>query len=363
VRRSLLEPQISIKHIDYLMQQPCLSFETYGLLLRSDRHLPGFNAANDARAADVLIQVSESPRTTPVPDGGKWEPVLETRQGGDLVVRLFLSHGPLGVSQRFEFRDQSRSAQYMIDPTGSHVWVDWPEGIGPAGIAPLLILQVMPYVLLARGYLCLHASAVRIGNRIVAFSGDKGIGKSTTVAALVGMGFSAVTDDIVAMTDTEDEAGSQAFLVHPGYPGLRLCDDALGELFPGAARSGPPTRESEAGKSYVGLDRENRLHDREPGLLAMIYFLEPRVPAEAQVSISPITGAQSMRFLSRNLWGDLPLDRTGRSRHFERLARFANTVPVRRLRLPDGLEHLPMIGEAILDDVRTLVSAHRPSRV
>jgi hypothetical protein len=353
----------TLNHVADLMHQMCSSFETYGLLLRSDRHLPGFTAADDARAADVLIHVSESPRTTPLPDGGKWEPVLETSQGGDLVVRLFLSHGPLGVSQRFEFRDQSRSAQYVIDPTGSHVWVDWPEGIGPAGIVPLLILQVMPYVLLARGYLCLHASAVRIGNRIVAFSGDKGIGKSTTVAALIGMGFSAVTDDIVAMTDTEDEAGPQAFLVHPGYPGLRLCDDALGELFPRTERIDPSTRESEAGKSYVDLDRENYLHDREPGLLAMIYFLEPRVPGEAQVSISPIMGAQSLKLLSRNLWGDLPLDRTGRARDFERLARVANTVPVRRLRLPDGLEHLPMIGEAILDDVRTLVSAQHPSRV
>jgi hypothetical protein len=361
VRRSQPEPQEVIKHADDSMQQPCLSFETYGLLLRSDRHLPGFTTANVKRAADVLIHADASRRTLPLPEGGEWEPVLETSQGGDLVVRLFLSHGPLGVSQRFEIRDRSRSAQYVIDPTGSHVWVDWPEGIGPAGIAPLLILQVMPYVLLARGYLCLHASAVRIGNRIVAFSGDKGIGKSTTVAALIGMGFSAVTDDIVAMTDTEDEAGSQAFLVHPGYPGLRLCDDALGELFPGAERLGPPMRESEAGKSYVDLDRENRLYDRKPGLLAMIYFLEPRVPGEEQVSISPITGAQSLKFLSRHLWGDLPLDRTGRARHFERLACLANSVPVRHLRLPDGLEHLPMIGEAILDDVRTLVSAQHPS--
>jgi hypothetical protein len=341
----------------------CSSFETYGLLLRCDRHLPGFTAANDARAADVLIHVGESPRTTPVPEGGEWEPVLETSQGGDLVVRLFVSHGPRGVSQRFEFLDQSRSAAYVIDPTGSHVWVDWPAGIGPAGIVPLLILQVMPYVLLARGFLCLHASAVRIGNRIVAFSGDKGIGKSTTVASMMGMGFSAVTDDIVAMTEAVDEAGSRAFLVHPGYPGLRLCDDALGKFFPGGERLGPPTQESEVRKSYVDLNRENRLHDREPGLLAVIYFLEPRVPGAEPVSITPITGAQSLKYLSRHLRGDLLLDGAGKARHFDRLARVANTVPIRHVRRPDGLEHLPSIGEAILDDVRTSLSVQHPSRV
>lgn len=74
-----------------------------------------------------------------------------------------------------------------------------------------------------RGLLPLHANAIEIGDRAVAFMGRSGAGKSTIAAWFHDRGFRVLADDVcvVAM----DGAGRP--FVHSGVPRLRLWREAL----------------------------------------------------------------------------------------------------------------------------------------
>ncbi|MEA2248305.1 MAG: hypothetical protein QOH46_2834 [Solirubrobacteraceae bacterium] len=56
----------------------------------------------------------------------------------------------------------------------------------------------------------LHAAAVTVGGRAWGLLGDKGAGKSTTAANLVGLGCGLVTDDLLVVDDMEAFAGPAA---------------------------------------------------------------------------------------------------------------------------------------------------------
>jgi hypothetical protein len=74
------------------------------------------------------------------------------------------------------------------------------------------------------GLLCLHGSAVAIGDRAIVFLGPKHHGKSTLATALTAGGARLVGDDLVAI------APGPPAMVRPGVPSVRLWDDAAGAL-------------------------------------------------------------------------------------------------------------------------------------
>jgi len=72
------------------------------------------------------------------------------------------------------------------------------------------------------GLLPLHASAVAVGGRAIAFTGQPGAGKSTTAAALRQRGFAMVADDTLVL----DTAAEQPRCL-PGHKRLKLWPDSL----------------------------------------------------------------------------------------------------------------------------------------
>jgi hypothetical protein len=101
---------------------------------------------------------------------------------------------------------------------GNHILID-PLPELPEGVLQLILLgSVISVLLHQRGYLVLHASAVAIGETVVAFIGQKGAGKTTTAAALHARGHTLLTDDVVVIS-TNDSAEP---VVLPGYPQFKL---------------------------------------------------------------------------------------------------------------------------------------------
>ncbi|HEY9660365.1 MAG TPA: hypothetical protein V6C65_18075, partial [Allocoleopsis sp.] len=107
--------------------------------------------------------------------------------------------------------------------SGREIIVDPLPGIEDRIIRLPLLGAVMAVLLHQRGYLVLHASAISLGNRAVAFVGDKGQGKSTMAAMLHRQGHQLLADDIVAITF--DQKGQP--VVHPGFPQVKLWSDAI----------------------------------------------------------------------------------------------------------------------------------------
>ncbi|AXV38897.1 hypothetical protein [Methanobacterium sp. BAmetb5] len=89
-------------------------------------------------------------------------------------------------------------------------------------IIPFLLGPVMALLLHQRGFLVLHGSAVNTGTGAVAFLGHRGNGKSTTAIHLYVEGYPLIADDILAIKF--DDEGLP--LVYPGYPHVRLSDEA-----------------------------------------------------------------------------------------------------------------------------------------
>lgn len=77
-----------------------------------------------------------------------------------------------------------------------------------------------------RGLIPLHASAVVVGENLMAFAGQTGAGKSTLAASLSGFGYELFADDLCLM----QPRGPLPPLVGAGLPELRLCDDAVSAL-------------------------------------------------------------------------------------------------------------------------------------
>jgi hypothetical protein len=75
-----------------------------------------------------------------------------------------------------------------------------------------------------RGLLPLHANAVEIGGKAVAFSGRSGAGKSTLAAWFADRGHAILCDDVCAIAAP---ARGGPPVVFPGVPRLRLWEDAL----------------------------------------------------------------------------------------------------------------------------------------
>jgi hypothetical protein len=109
---------------------------------------------------------------------------------------------------------------------GNEILVD-PAPNAHSDAVRLFILGAALGVLLhQRGNIVLHASAVLINGRVVAFIGDKGSGKSSTAACLVQRGHPLVTDDLLVMQC--DSSGQP--VVFPGYTQLKLWPDTAEAL-------------------------------------------------------------------------------------------------------------------------------------
>ncbi len=87
-------------------------------------------------------------------------------------------------------------------------------------VAEALVGPALMLTLAAAGRFCLHASAVRIGEAVVAFCGDSGAGKST-LAQMASDDWLRISDDILPV---RLECGR--LLALPHYPQPKLAPDA-----------------------------------------------------------------------------------------------------------------------------------------
>jgi hypothetical protein len=172
----------------------------FGLTIDSEVELPDLPAGSEE--PDVVIRlgpVPRTPRTTTLD-----EEIAITHRGGAFHIR----HG----------------REIVLDPV---------PGANPELLRVLLMGRMMAYLLRQRGWLPLHASAVRIEGQAVLFLGASGSGKSTTAAAFHLRGHQVITDDVGAVR----VCASRKCVLRPQGSRIRLLDDSR-VVFEGAVPSG-----------------------------------------------------------------------------------------------------------------------------
>ncbi len=164
----------------------------------------------------------------------------------------------------------------------------------------------------------LHASAVDVGGRVVAFTADSGGGKSTLAAALANRGLPHVCDDTLVVA-----LQPKAVMALPDAKPLKLWDDALGLAASKALR---PVY-SMPGKNYADPARKAT----GPLPLTDLVFLE----RGEKVAFEQVTGAAKLALLPETLYrGFIHVARGDRALHEQILLALSARVRVWRLFRP-----------------------------
>lgn len=201
-----------------------------------------------------------------------------------------------------------------------------------------------------RGVFTLHAGAVSIGGRAIAFAGPKGAGKSTLVAALSARGHALLSDDVVALDLPADGAPR----VRIGAPNMNLWPDS-------AAAAG------------YDLTRLSRICAHSPKLVGTVADGQPPepVPLGAIVFLSGEEGlAQCERLSPLDAFPQLVghthafrwVERSHDLRHhLSQCHAVLSQVPVFRLARGRSLDSLPSLVQEVEQSIAAAWS-YRPAR-
>jgi hypothetical protein len=234
------------------------TYNVFGLTLQSEIGLPELFPGPSRAAVDVTIRVGDvqgKPAVTPE------------------EIRLVLPE----------------VASYLITG-GKEIVVDPVPGCSERNIRLFLLGSALGGILHQRGLLPLHANAIEIDGRAIAFMGHSGAGKSTMAAWFLDRGYRVLADDVCVVTS----GANGRPLVHRGIPRLRLWREAIVE-------SGRSVEDYEL--AFDDMDKFNvptpRPEDSRPIPLNHLYLLEK---AEADQAVRQLEGIEAVDALVANTY-------------------------------------------------------------
>jgi len=290
----------------------------YGLGIVTNSIIPGVPASTIA-SEDLRITFGSLPAWLQELNAAQAEACYVAdykSECGEPALRVFRLLD--GKYYRFDYADQT---QFAIDRSGSEIWATWSAPLTLEDTATYLLGPVLGFVMLLRGIICLHASAIAIGNKAIALLGPAGSGKSTTAAAFAERGYSVLAEDVVTLDDHGDQ-----FLVRPGYPCIRLWPPAVKALY--GSETHLPKLTPNWDKRYLDLTER---FQGEPLPLAAIYHLGERHHDSLAPYVETLDRTEGLMALVANTYATKLMDKQMRAREFELLTRVVSNIPLRRV--------------------------------
>lgn len=236
-------------------------------------------------------------------------------------------------------------ADFIISEDGCEIG-SWQTTETDAGtLSHLLLDQVLPRLLSHQGKLVLHASALTVESKAIAFVGETGEGKSTLAASLHLAGYPLLTDDGLLI---QVEEGCVKAL--PCYQGLRLWPQSIAALFKELPSCEPMASYSE--KNRIRLPPNNK---NSPMELAALFVLEkPGREETASIQVSPLSQRDGCMALIRNSF-QLDVSNHEKTKDiFSAASRVAEQLPVFSLSYPRDFSCLPDVHEKIMQQMKSL---------
>ena len=287
-------------------------YSAFGLTLRSTLDLPELFHAQHACEPQVEIRIGSV--------GGPESPPGLTGEGGSLLLTI------------------PKVARYRIE-AGREIIVD-PEAAAPDRNVRLYLLgSALGALLHQRGLLPLHANAVEIEGKAVAFMGESGAGKSTLAAWFHDRGFRVIADDVCVLQFGADGSVRAC----PGLPRLRLGEEVLEAS--GRDASAFP-------RSYVG-DEDFRKYDvsidanaaREASEIKAAFILD----RGDSFNVEPLSGSDAANAVFDHTYRGAFVNQVeGHRAHWTATVALLRKVPVYRLSRIWNMDRLDEQCELIL---------------
>jgi serine kinase of HPr protein (carbohydrate metabolism regulator) len=218
--------------------------------------------------------------------------------------------------------------RYLVSADGRSIHCA-PPSVGWWYWQRLLIGQALPAAAALRGYELLHASAVALGERVIAFAGYPGMGKSSLALRLMLRGATLVAEDVLTLGESNGR-----LLAEPGSAMVNLRESEFDQIEADAL----------AGLGHVVGRSEDKVHVIVPTEaralpLVALYLLERGDDTER--TFDPVS-TPSMTDLLANSFVNYIWRADRQVRQLDLNALLARTVPVFRLRIrpKDGAAEL-----------------------
>jgi hypothetical protein len=230
---------------------------------------------------------------------------------------------------------------------GREIVVDADPDADPATVRLFVLGTAMGAVMMQRGHLVLHGNAFRVGDACAVVVGRSGAGKSTLAAEFLRRGHDVLSDDVVPV----DPAGNAV----PGYPRIKLWDDAVGRLGLDTSKLDRVTTSVE--KFQLPISRACT----EPLPLRWVYVLERHEGSE--LAISPVGGAESFSLLHEHTYrNELLAGDDVLREHLDQCARLVRGARISRVTRPVATMTAESTADAILSDIMGRSDAPGSSR-
>ncbi|GGF90386.1 HPr kinase [Paenibacillus albidus] len=280
----------------------CLAYKAFGLQIHSEIPLPELARSEEQELLGSIsvVQADLSERWRSIP-------------------KVSSSMGVADNEVLFEVKEM---AIFSIQ-SGSLITVS-PAAEADEDCVRLFILgSCMGILLMQRGVLPLHGSALVINNRAYALVGRSGAGKSTLASYLMDQGCPMISDDVIPVIVQNGHP-----LAIPGYPQQKLWQQSLDYLGMNSSSYRPLFQR----ETKFAVPVHDRFH-AEPLPLAGIFELG--VSPDGPVAIQPVLGMERFPVLFSHTYQKQVVDRLGlREWHFGLLASFVNRLPLYRLNRP-----------------------------
>lgn len=185
-------------------------YEIHGLRIRSEIELPGARVV-DAAAADLEILGGESRDIGAAPPTGSL-----------LAAVTFADRGGYSVTQTAEGYTIRvfNTCEFEITPDRRQVRAHLGIGRDARLMSLLLTGNVLATLLTLEGEAVLHASAVDVDGRTIAFVGDSGAGKSTLATLFCAAGARLVANDVLRVNESRCFIGALQIRLRGGAASL-----------------------------------------------------------------------------------------------------------------------------------------------
>lgn len=299
-------------------------YQLYGLRVHSEIPLRAAPASDTLLPYDVYIQWGAEKASGEQPEG-------------EILAQLLLPNG-YGYSlvdtgehyvQHFNF-----TGQFHISRDLRRVSVQMFPEVEPAIAGVLVTGNLMASLLALSGEPTLHASAVAVGEKSLAFLNDSGMGKSTLAGILCAHGADFITDDLLRL-----QPDGEAWRCYPGSGYLRLRQNAAAiiEKFPSPLRE--PTADE---RVAIRLGSSSTM----PRLDAIII---PRLSRECRaLELERIPTAKALLYLMAFPRIQESSRKEDRQRQLDFLGQVAARVPLYEALIPWGLPYPDDLAPSLL---------------